>query len=138
MNTPYRDNIRRAYRKARDTELPAGSIAVIGAAGLAIAASEATGLTAVGIVERAEIPAAESVEVRRGSHRVVNSTGADEITSGHIGRRCYLVDAQTVAATDGGGTRSIAGIVDGTDDAGGVWVVFDPTSGAYLDVAPAT
>ncbi len=37
--------------------------------------------------------------------------GADEITADHIHKDCYLVDDDTVALTDGGGTRSRAGMI---------------------------
>lgn len=48
---------------------------------------------------------------------------ADPVTRQHIEGKAYIVDDQTVAATDGSGTRSVAGtIVD--VDALGVWVEF--------------
>jgi hypothetical protein len=50
-----------------------------------------------------------------------NSAGADEITGAQIGRTAFIVDDQTVAATDGGGLRSPAGRVFAVD-ARGVWV----------------
>ena len=64
------------------------------------------------------------VSYRRGCFRFANSTGADEVLANHIGALAYVVDDQTVAATDGAATRSPAGIIEGVD-ALGVWVRFD-------------
>ena len=61
---------------------------------------------------------------RAGVFQFGNSAGADEIDASDIGTVCYIVDDQTVAATDATGTRSKAGIVEDLD-AGGVWVRFD-------------
>jgi hypothetical protein len=55
-----------------------------------------------------------SVEVRSGAYRFENSAAADEVTADdHLFKVVYIVDDQTVAATDGTGTRSPAGIVVG-------------------------
>ncbi len=50
--------------------------------------------------------------------------GADAITFDDIGATCYVVDDQTVALTNGTGTRSVAGKIHDVD-AAGVWVVFE-------------
>ena len=50
-------------------------------------------------------------------------TAADAITLADIGKDCFIVDDQTVAKTDGAGTRSRAGRVFDVD-ADGVWVDF--------------
>ena len=39
-------------------------------------------------------------------------------------RTVYIVDDNTVALTDGTSTRSRAGIIEGVDTDGGVWVRF--------------
>lgn len=65
-----------------------------------------------------------TVKWRSGVFQYANSAGADEIDASDIGTVCYIVDDQTVAATDGTGTRSKAGIVEDVD-ARGVWVLFD-------------
>ena len=54
-----------------------------------------------------------------------NSSAGDLITIADIGKACFIVDDQTVAKTDGTGTRSRAGIVDGIEASGGVWVRCD-------------
>jgi len=48
-----------------------------------------------------------------------NSEGADEITDDHYGQIVFAVDDNTLAATDGGGTRSPAGFFVGFDDIAG-------------------
>lgn len=50
-----------------------------------------------------------------------NSAAADEITQADVGANCYIVDDQTVAKTDGTGTRSVAGTIVGIES-GKVWV----------------
>jgi hypothetical protein len=60
------------------------------------------------------------VRTRKGVFRFKNS-GADPIDRSHIEGTAYIVDDETVAATNGTNTRSAAGkIVD--LDAAGVWV----------------
>lgn len=48
-----------------------------------------------------------------------NSEGADEVTEDHYGQIVFAVDDNTLAATDGGGTRSPAGYFVGFDDFAG-------------------
>lgn len=139
-NTPSVSGHRRSYPVAATTLCLAGTIAVIEAGGFAKPGATAPGLVAVGIFEhqvdnRIGADGEQVVEVLRGFGRLENSADADAITAADIGQRCYIVDNQTVAKTDGAGTRSIAGIVDGVDEVG-VWVLIDPTSGVLL-VNPA-
>ena len=52
----------------------------------------------------------------------------DAIAQADVGKVCFIVDDQTVAKTNGGNTRSPAGIVDGMAcrfGGGNVWVRFD-------------
>jgi len=57
-----------------------------------------------------------------------NSAGGDAIGVGDFGKACYIVDNQTVALTDGGATRSVAGIVYEVRADGQVGVRMDPTT----------
>ncbi len=103
-----------------------GGIAVL-SAGYAMAAAAGVGLVALGRIEETAdntggIDGAIRVEVRPGYYQLFNSTAADLIAQADAGKDCYLVDDQTVAKTDGGGTRSRAGKVMGVD-ADGVWVL---------------
>lgn len=54
---------------------------------------------------------ATDVETEYGIFEWANSAGGDAITSANVGQPCYVVDDQTVALTDGGGTRCLAGII---------------------------
>jgi len=40
-----------------------------------------------------------------------NSAGGDAIAQAQVGSKCYVVNAFTVAKTDGGGTRSVCGVI---------------------------
>lgn len=105
-----------------------GTIVVLDATGHAKGGSTATGLVAVGVAEDTVDNTAGAagdlqVPVRRGTFAFANSTSADAIANTDYGSTCYVVDNQTVAKTDGGGTRSAAGIVRGVDS-NGVWVEF--------------
>ena len=111
---------------AATTKTYAGGIAVLNATGFAKPGTTATGETAVGRFENqvdnsAGADADLTVDVRAGRFKFGNSAAGDEITIANIGADCYIVDDQTVAATDGTGTRSAAGKVIDVDG-GEVWV----------------
>jgi len=68
---------------------------------------------------------AVSVDVRTGVFKFFNSSGGDAITNANIGATVYIVDDETVALTNGSGTRSPAGTVFLVDpDDNGVFVDF--------------
>ncbi|NAW33239.1 hypothetical protein [Halomonas alimentaria] len=132
-NTPTRIGFRRSAPVAADAVCHAGAIAVLNATGYAAPATTATGLTALGVFHHYQdntggADGDQVVEIERGFFHFANSAGADEITRAAIGSVCYLVDDETVAATDGTASRSPAGIVDDVDEHG-VWVCIDPTNG---------
>jgi hypothetical protein len=123
--TARRDGGSYSFPVAASVTCYAGGIAVLDASGNSKPGVTATGLVTVGVfqeqVANGSTAAAVSVLVRPGIYRFGNSGSSDAITKAEIGDRCYIVDDQTVAKTDGSGTRSIAGqIVDVGDD--GVWV----------------
>lgn len=111
---------------AANTKIFAGTIVCLNAAGNAIPGATAVGLVvrgrANGVVDNsAGIAGAVRVDSTPGVFPFANSAAGDAITRAEIGDDAYLVDDQTVAKTNGGATRSIAGkIVD--VDAKGVWV----------------
>ena len=94
------------------TTIYQGALVVINA-GYAAPATTATGLIAVGRGEKysanAGADGAVLCEVRRGIFAFENSTAGDAIAQADVGKACYIVDDQTVAKTDGGSTRSLAG-----------------------------
>lgn len=104
----------------------AGGIAVLDSSGNIKPGVTGTGLICVGRFEEyvdnsAGLAGAVSATAKRGTFRFANSAAADKIAAAQIGDTCYIVDDQTVAKTDGTGTRSVAGIVADVDSAG-VWV----------------
>ena len=122
----------------------AGGIACVNATGYATPGATAVGLKGVGRFEEtvdnsAGLDAALSVRIKRGIFHWANSGGGDAIAITDIGETAYIVDDQTVAKTNGPGTRSPAGrIVD--VDAQGVWLDTAesvPTGARYLTVAIA-
>ncbi|WP_447926943.1 hypothetical protein [Vreelandella sp. EE27] len=133
-NTPYRENTSRSHPMAAGVEVFAGGIVVVSiASGFAAAGSTGTGLIAAGVAmhyqdNRTGDNGDQHIEVKRGCFAFASATGDDAIGPADLGQYCYLVDDQTVAKTDGEGTRSIAGIIDGVGDFG-VWVRIDPTNG---------
>lgn len=68
----------------------------------------------------------EVLEVEAGAFWWDNSAAADEVTAENIGSLCYIVDDQTVAATDGTSTRSPAGRVVDVHATHGVLVLSHP------------
>lgn len=125
-NTPQRDSVDFSFPVAASTKLWAGSLACINASGYLTKGAVATTLKTVGVVQvttdnTAGANGAVSAKVRRGCHRFANSSAGDLIALADVGASCYVVDDQTVAKTNGGSTRSVAGTIRDVD-ADGVWV----------------
>jgi len=104
----------------------AGSLVAANATGFATPGAVAATLTYLGRAEEtvdntAGADGAKVVRVARGQSFKFANHGADLVTQASLGKVCYIVDDQTVAATSGTGTRSAAGIVVGLDS-DGVWV----------------
>ena len=109
---------------AANAKVFAGGLTVVNASGWGVAGSTATNLTYVGRAEESVdntggSNGAKSVPVRRLQSFKWANDGS--ITQAHLMKTAYIVDDQTVAATDGTGTRSPAGRIVGID-ADGVWV----------------
>lgn len=104
-----------------------GAIIVL-EAGLAIAGKTAAGLVTVGLAKRSfdNASGADGAVKAEASLDCVllDNLPADPVTAADVGVDCYLVDDETVAKTDGAGTRSRAGVVRGLEG-GGVWVDLD-------------
>lgn len=124
-NTPEAIGDVYIYGLKADAVLHAGALACLDATGFLVPGVTATGLTAVGRCEkRADNTGAADgtvqARVRRGVFLFANAA-PDAITRADVGADCYIVDDQTVAKTDGAGTRSLAGKVVQVE-ATGVWV----------------
>jgi hypothetical protein len=78
-----------------------------------------------GVDNSAGLIGAQRVEVEHGTFRFNNSGGGDAITLANVGADCFIVDDERVALTNGGATRSRAGIIMDVD-ALGVWVRIEP------------
>ncbi|MDH7802245.1 MULTISPECIES: hypothetical protein [unclassified Rhizobium] len=85
---------------------------VVAENGLAVPGKTATGLTILGVseetVKNTGADGTKKVPFRRGTFGFANHA-ADALAAGDIGKTAYVVDDQTVAKTDGTGTRSAAG-----------------------------
>ncbi len=122
--TPWREGTHVSHPVAAGVQIFAGALVAL-KAGEAVPGNTETGLVALGRAEHGADNRNGSagdlqVEVRRGLLRWANAS-ADPVDRTHIGQSAYIVDDESVAATDGSGTRSAAGLIVDLD-ADGVWV----------------
>ncbi|WP_027364016.1 hypothetical protein [Desulfotruncus alcoholivorax] len=127
-NTPQRSGEVLALDVAANAEIFAGSLVVLNATGYAAPGSTAVGLKVAGRAEEYVDNSSGAdgdaiVRVKRGVFKFANDIG-DPVAQDDLLGTCYIVDDQTVAATDGAGTRSAAGKVIAVE-ADGVWVEID-------------
>lgn len=104
-----------------------GIVCVSTVTGKMVKGAAATTLIAIGRCEENVLTGASNtreINARSGTFKFLNSAAADAIAADDIGKACYIVDDQTVALTDGTGSRSRAGIVEKVASDGGVWVNF--------------
>ena len=130
------------------TNIWGNTMVAINAAGNAVPASANPALQVIGRCERqalntvaagsSGIAGALSVDVRPGAYWWNNSTGADLIAPANAGQLCYAADDNTVALTDGGGTRPVAGIIYNMkfDGSGKVGVLTGMGVGSLYKVNP--
>lgn len=123
-NTPLKSAEIIGVPAAANAKIFAGAIVVANATGYAARGSTATNLTYLGRAEESVdntggADGAATVLVRRRNAFKWGNDGS--ITQAHQGKTAYIVDDQTLAATDGAGTRSAAGrIVSVESD--GIWI----------------
>lgn len=127
INTPYRDGEIIGVPVEANVQIFAGSLVCANASGNAVMGSTAEGLTYLGRAEtnvnNAEGAAgAQTIAVRRGVVFQWANSPDDPVSQASLGKPCYVEDNQTVAATNGTNTRSVAGIVMGVGS-NGVWVL---------------
>lgn len=127
-NTPRFEGDLREEALAASIKVFAGAILMRNAAGYLTKGATAAGAYGVGVAQEqvdntAGVAGAMTVTYRKGVHRFDTLAG-DPVTIANLGKPCFIVDDQTVAATNGANTRSPAGIVEGIDTRG-VWVRFD-------------
>ena len=120
--TPEREGKLLVLAMAASATIYAGALVAVDGDGYAVPGSTATGLTAAGRAEEYKAngttAGAETVKARRGVFKFANLE-ADPVAKPLT--TCYIVDDQTVAATSGTNTRSVAGKVLAIET-DGVWV----------------
>ncbi|WP_257154471.1 hypothetical protein [Pseudomonas sp. ICMP 8385] len=123
-NTPMKETEVLVVPVAANVRIFAGSLVVATATGFAAPGSTALGLSYLGRAEesvdnRGGAAGAAQVEIRHGKAFCWGNDGT--VTQAQMFKPAYIVDDETVAAADAGGTRSAAGRIVGID-ADGVWV----------------
>lgn len=123
-NTPMKATEVLVVPVAANVRIFAGSLVVASATGFAAPGSTALGLAYLGRAEvtvdnRGGSAGAAEVEIRHGKAFSWGNDGT--VTQAHLFKTAYIVDDETVAAADAGGTRSAAGRIVGIDT-NGVWV----------------
>ncbi|WPO67567.1 hypothetical protein SDC64_01055 [Acinetobacter haemolyticus] len=121
INTEYRDGILIPVALAASAIVLQGTFAVVGADGYALDSAAVGGADQVclGIwQEDAENKGADGEAnglVHRKKLYLVANSSTDPVTQAELGSQIYIEDNQTVAKTDGTGTRSVAGRFMGFD-----------------------
>ncbi len=142
-NTNMKDAELISVPVATGVKIFAGALVAANATGYATPGAVSTALTYLGRAEEQVdntlgADGAKNVIIRRGKAFKFANSGADAVTQVSLGKLCYIVDDQTVALTNGNGTRSPAGAVVGVE-ADGVWVAghnrVDLSASAALDFA---
>lgn len=119
-NTQMKDGELIPVPIAANVKIFAGALVAANATGYATPGAVSTALSYLGRAEEtvdntAGAAGAKTVTVRRGKAFKFANSGADAVTQASLGKLCYIVDDQTVALTNGNGTRSPAGIVLAVD-----------------------
>ena len=122
-------------REARVMVLPvaaakkiyAGALVAADANGFVTPGAVATTLTYLGRAEEQVDNSAgangdKTLQVRMGAAFKFKNSGGDPVTQAELGKTVYIEDDETVAKTNGTGTRSAAGKVVGVES-DGVWVL---------------
>lgn len=127
-DTKTRSGEARVGPAAAGARVYTGALVARNAAGYIVPGVTATGLVGLGRAEEAidnsaGANGAETVKYRPGIFLFDNAP-ADPVGLDDVGSVCFVVDDQTVAATDGTNSRSKAGIVEEVSTIG-VWVRFD-------------
>ena len=98
-----------------------GTFAVVNADGYALASADVGGAdqTCLGIwdhsAENTSVDGDILATVSRNKQFLVRNSSTDPVTQADLGNQVYVEDNQTVAKTDGTGTRSLAGRFMGFD-----------------------
>lgn len=126
LSTPCRLGRQYVHPLAAGVKAFSGGIAVLDATGNCRPAITATGLTACGVFQETvdNLLGSAGDKVVRVEKGVFGFLTDGTINRTHIGRTVYLLDDQTVAATNGSGRRSPAGTLDDFDG-NHAWIRFE-------------
>ena len=127
-NTPLKSGDLRVGQVGAATKIFKGALIMRNAAGYLIKGATAVGSFGVGVAQTladntSGANAAIGVSWRPGVAYLAN-LAADLCLVTDIGAKCFIADDQTVARSNGTGTRSPAGVIEDVD-ANGVWVRLD-------------
>lgn len=125
-NTPMQYIGRLSLPVEANAVIFAGSLVAVNAAGNAVPGATSTTLKAAGrahvyVNNQNGAAGAVSILVDRGAAFKFANDTTDPVTAASLLGTCYIVDDQTVAATNGTNTRSAAGKVVSVES-DGVWV----------------
>lgn len=125
-NTQTKDGVLVGLAVGAGVKIFGGALVGVNAAGFAVPASADATLVTVGrsdqhVDNTGGADGAATVNVVRGKLIKLANSSADPVTQASVGRTCYVVDDQTVAAGHATNTRPAAGKVFGIE-ADGVWV----------------
>lgn len=124
-NTPYMEGKRFGAPVAAGVRIYAGALVVANATGYAAPGTASDAVTYLGRAEEAVdntggADGAKTVIIRRGVAFCWANSTSDPVTQASLGKPCYIVDDQTVAAT--AKDHAPAGIVLGLEG-NSVWVL---------------
>jgi len=120
------ESVNRVLPVGANVKLWQGGLAML-VNGFVVPGAPAVGAVGLGRIEMTAdnsggAAGAINVPVKRGCFKFASAAG-DPVLPAQIGASCFIFDDATVAATSGGNTRSVAGIVHQVD-LDGVWVRF--------------
>lgn len=124
--TAHRDAEVMPFAVGAGEEIFMGAQVAVNATGFLVPGAEATTLTYIGRAEE-HVDNSDGADgdkivlVRRGKAFLWKNSDADPVDQSMVGQPCYILDDETVAGTDGTGTRSESGTVLAVESAG-VWV----------------
>lgn len=127
MSKVYREGERFPVKLDAAVVAPSGGLVLIGTDGLAQGAAAADQIC-LGVwdeaVDTTGLPAGTTALCQRGQHYLLKNDLADPLVQADLGMPVYASGLDTVARTDGGGTRSQAGRFMGFDvqNPSKVWV----------------
>ena len=131
-NIPWRDGKVVPLPKDPAVSIRGGAIVCADASGLAVPGRADPGLAFVGVAECEAVSGERAVLTRRNVDLSLRSVaGAGAVTAVRIGRPCWIVDDEFVAASDGVGARPVAGIVTGVEGER-VWVRGESAASASI------